>query len=412
MRAITAPAAGHILIGSADVASAPALLHAGIADARSAFGAAPEVVGASRSTDDTLTVALFRVRSAGVSYGGLVLATYVKGGASKVAIVYDRAEHFGTTAPALIHAVIADQTPAGAGPLPAMHDVVAPDNSVHARLPDDWKPRMFGQGIFSATGPDAAEVDQEVAARLIDPRSGVFQQALQLQRSMRQPINATAAYGIPMIYEPDPARAFVTLSRMLAQMQHQADPEITIERTIPQSGQPGIRATEIYGTDVVRGTRMRFDGIIGVNPPNQNGAWGLSVKMISAPVDRFQRELPTLAAIYNSYTVNQQAMDQQVAQTIAADRAGMARGLAMSQATQSRNAAVFNASMSHARSVQDGIDRSTAGFTRYLSDTTVMQSSSGGRGTVNDAFAQSVVANDPQHFRVVPVSEYQKGVDY
>jgi hypothetical protein len=68
--------------------------------------------------------------------------------------------------------------------------------------------------------------------------------------------------------------------------------------------------------------------------------------------------------------------------------------------------------MSHARSVQDGVDRSTAGFTRYLSDTTVMQSSSGARGTVNDSFAQNVVANDPQNFRVVPVSEYQKGVDY
>jgi hypothetical protein len=412
LQTLPAPA-GHVLLGTATASSAPALLRAGLDDARAAFGSAPVVAGASRSTDDTLTVALFRAQRAGVAYGGLVLATFVRGGESKIAIVYDRADRFAASAPALIRTVVAAETPAGTQPAPAMHDVVASDNSVRARLPDGWTTHTFGQGMFAASGPDAAEVDQEIAARLIDPRSPVFQQALQLQQEMHQPANPLATpYGIPLTYQPDPVRAFVALSRLLAQIQHQADPAITIERTIAQNGQPGIRATEISGTDTVRGTRMRFDGIVGVTPANQNGAWTLSVKMISAPVDRFARDLPTLAAIYNSYEVNQQQMGAEVAQTIASDRAGMARGLAMAQATQSRDAAVFDASMSHARSVQDGVDRSTAGFTRYLSDTTVMQSSSGARGTVNDSFAQNVVANDPQNFRVVPVSEYQKGVDY
>jgi len=412
MQDLPSPAAGHVLLGTATAASASALLRAGLDDVRATFGSAPAILGASRSTDDTLTVALFRVRHEGIAYGGLVLTTFVRGGPSKVAIVYDRADRFGTSAPALIRSVVAAQTPAGAV-LPAMHDVVASDNSVRARLPDGWTTHAFGGGVFAASGPDAAEVDQEISARLIDPRSPVFQQALQLQQQMHQPYNPLATpYGIPLTYQPDPVRAFVALNGVLAQIQHQPDPAITIEHTIPQSGQPGIRATEISGTDTVRGTRMRFDGIVGVTPANQNGAWMLSVKMIAAPVDRFQRDLPTLAAIYNSYAVNQQQMGAEVAQTIATDRAGTARGLAMAQATQSRDTDVFNASMGHARSVQDGIDRSTAGFTRYLNDTTVMQSSNGGRATVNDSFAQSVVANDPQNFRVVPVSEYQRGVDY
>jgi hypothetical protein len=412
MRALPVTGDGHVCIGASGAGSPADLLRASLRTAHALFGAAPTVVGASRSTDGTLTVALFRVTAGGTALGGLVLATYVAGGRSQTAIAYDRADRFGTSAPALIARVVAAETPAAAA-VPPMHDIVAPDGSVRARLPAGWTTRIFAGGVFAAAAPDTAEVDQEVAARLIDPRSPVFQQALQLQQQLHQPLNPMATpYGIPMTYQPDPARAFVALSDALATFGHQGNPNIVIERTIAQPAQPGIRAVEIAGTDTVKGVPTRFDGIVGITPMTSTGAWMLSVKMISAPVAHFQADLPALAAVYNSYTVDQRVMGDQVAQTIAADRAGMARGLAMAQATQSRDAAVFDASMSHARSVQDGIDRSTAGFTRYLSDTTVLQASDGDRGTVGASFAQSVVANDPQHFRVVPVSEYRAGVDY
>jgi len=48
-----------------------------------------------------------------------------------------------------------------------------------------------------------------------------------------------------------------------------------------------------------------------------------------------------------------------------------------------------------------------------LNDTTVLQHiPSGNTGTANRNFATGLVHADPQHFREVPVSEYQKGVDY
>jgi hypothetical protein len=69
--------------------------------------------------------------------------------------------------------------------------------------------------------------------------------------------------------------------------------------------------------------------------------------------------------------------------------------------------------MSHAQAVQDGIDRSTAGFTRYLNDTTVLEHGpSGARATVDYNFADAIVQSDPQNFRVVPVSEYRRGGEY
>ena len=408
---VAAPAGGNLLEGTIDAASPATLLRAALGRARDAFGPIT-VAGATRSTDETLTVALFRARSNGVAVGGLVLATYVGGGASRVAIAYDRADRFGRTAPALIGR--ATQAPSGGTlTVPPLRPVVATDQSVSASLAPGWTPKIFAQGVFAASGPDGAEVDQEVAVHLIDPRSPVYQQNVaMLRRIGRAPGAFGNPYGLPLSYQPDPARAFIAVSTALAQMQGGGDPEITIEKTVAQPHQPGLTIAEISGTDTVKGVRTRFDGLVGVGAANQNGAWFVSVKMIAAPVAHFQADLPALIAIYNSYSVNQTERAAQVQQTIADDRAGTARGLAMAHAAQDANSATFNASMSHARSVQDGIDRSTAGFTRYLSDTTVLQSASGARGTVDAGFAQSVVDHDPQNFRVVPVSEYQKGVDY
>jgi hypothetical protein len=215
-----------------------------------------------------------------------------------------------------------------------------------------------------------------------------------------------------MTVDADPARAYVAFASMIARAQHLGSPNITIDRTIPRPSQPGLTATEIVGSTSVRGARMRFDGIVAVTAPGPIGGWSISVKMITAPVARFDSDLATLAAVYNSYRVDQGVRGQQVAQTQEEDREGAARGLALMQQTQAHNAATFDASMAHAQSVQNGIDRSTAGFTRYLSDTTVVQDPSGAHHTVSDSFADAIVKNDPEHFQVVPVSEYRKGSEF
>jgi hypothetical protein len=118
-----------------------------------------------------------------------------------------------------------------------------------------------------------------------------------------------------------------------------ADPAMRLERVIPLPPQPGFRVSEMVGTETVRGTRMRFDGLLNVGQANSNGGWTISVKMVSAPVNAFARDLPTLTAMYNSYRVDQGVMGQQVQNTIAQDRAGAARGLALMQQTQAQNTA-------------------------------------------------------------------------
>jgi hypothetical protein len=98
----------------------------------------------------------------------------------------------------------------------------------------------------------------------------------------------------------------------------------------------------------------RFDGTVLVQPPNPYCGWTMSV---------IRQRKPIISA--------------------------MARGRAYSESVRANISATFDASMSHARSVRSGIDRSTSGFVHYLNDRAVVEN--GGGGHVDAGFAQSGV---------------------
>ncbi len=413
-----APHGGTLVTTFQKESSPQQLLRDSLSRARGVFGSPIDVRGAVRSKDGTLVVALIRSRLAGVPIGGMILGTYVTGAPSRIALIYDRADRFAKTAPDLIAFATTTDTENASAPaaqlagVPAMHDVVAPDRSASARLPAGWTPQHFAQGVFVAADAAGDEVDQEVAFTFVDPRSPALAQYVSAQQMMRQPVSPVTPFGIVLALPPDPVQAYVSANRRLAELQHQPDPETKIEQSHPMAAAPNQHASLLSGTSIVKGTRVRFLGSADFVQLHAPGAWMLSIKMVSAPDAQFKKVFPTLSAIFSSYKIDQNVRQQQVGETIRQNNELIARGREISQATIARNTAVFNASMSHAREVQDGIDRSTAGFSHYLNDTTVVQSSSGARGTVDQGFAQSMVRNDPQNFREVPVSEYRKGVDY
>jgi hypothetical protein len=298
---------------------------------------------------------------------------------------------------------------APAGAVPAMNDVVSPDGTVHARLPADWHTAIFAQGEMAAVGPDKAEVDQEVALQIMDPNGSLYQSQQRLQASMGgRRLAGTTSLVVP--FTNDVQAAYKSVYAALVRSGTLPAAQINVEhaRTVAHNAD-GSTVAELVGTSVAHGKTSRFDGQVLVAPPNPYGSWTMSVKMISAPEATYKRELPTLLAIFQSYNVDQRARNQQVASSLEANREGMARGQAYSESVRANMSATFDASMSHARSVQSGIDRSTSGFVHYLNDTTVVENAGGGRSSVDAGFAQSVVNNDPQNFRIVPVSEYRSG---
>jgi hypothetical protein len=410
LHAVAGNAGGRILEGSLPGGgSSDDAFRSALARVRTYFDRPPHVVGAVRSNDQTLTLALFKATLGGAPVGGYVLTTYVARGTSRVDVLFDRVSRAQQSLRPML-AQIAAMHPANAGDEPrgtvaALHKAVSPDGSVHVLLAAGWRAPIFAQGQFGALGPDEAEVDQEIGVPLQDPSGPMYRQEQQLSASTGGRI-PNQYIGVP--YTNDVERAFLAVSSALMARGVQPPAQISIAHVSPSRSHDGGTSAEITGTSVRKGTTYRFDGIILVTPPNQMGGWIMYVKMIQAPAEHWGRDLPTLLAIFDSYNVDQRVRNGQVAETLEADREGAARGQAFMSAARSRNAAVFDASMSHARSVQDGIDRSTSGFVHYLNDTTVIENANGARATADAGFAQSVVDNDSQ-FRIVPVSEYRSG---
>jgi hypothetical protein len=401
LRAVGGNAGGRILDGNVagPAGASPAgAFRAGIALVRTYFDAPPQILGAVRSSDRTLTLGLFKATLDGAPVGGFVLTTYVPKGPSRVDVLFDRSDRVNRSMPALLtqaaglHPAASGAGDAGSA-MPAMHDVVSPDGTVHARIPDGWKTPIFTEGQLGAMGPGGDEVDQEITIRCVDPRGSI----------------ARSVPWLPVPYTQDVEQAFLNVLGELSRRGAIVVSDTRVTSAKPGPPMAGASVAQLAGTDVLHGVTRRFEGLAAVGPIGPAGGWSLTVKMVAAPADRFDREFPTLKAVYESYNVDQQARGAQVAQSMREDREGMARAQAMSAATIARNTAVFNASMSHARDVQQSIDRSTSGFVHYLNDTTVLEGPGGARGTADAGFAQSIVSSNPQNFRIVPVSEYRPG---
>ncbi len=411
LHAVEGKGGGRIVEGPLGKASSSdAAFRTGLARMRHYFDRAPHVIGAVRSNDRTLTLALFKATLGGTPVGGYILTTYVAHAPSHLDVLFDRVDRASRTLNPML-AQVSALRPAGpatsSGAAAPLHDVVSEDGTVHAQLPAGWHTTIFAQGQMAAVGPNRAEVDQEVALQFLDPNGQLARSQQQLQASMRNPL---AGRQIVVPYTSDVRQAYLNALSALISRGVVPPTQVTIEHVRPFAPNPdGSNSAELVGTSVKNGSTDRFDGVVLVSPPNPYGGWTLAVKMISSSKDSFARDMPTLLAVFNSYNVDQRRRGQQVALSIQGNQEGMARGNAMMAATRAQMSATFDASMDHARSVQNGIDRSTSGFVHYLNDTTVVEGSNGARTSADAGFAQSVVDNDPQNFRIVPVSEYRTG---
>jgi len=180
----------------------------------------------------------------------------------------------------------------------------------------------------------------------------------------------------------------------------------------PVAALPGFNGAEVTGTSRLQGKLLRFDEFVYVGPQGPAGGWQVAVNGVVAPDDRFETDEPAMAALFNSYRLDNGRRQAQVQANIAAGWAASRAGIAHMNAVTAADQATVDASMRNARAVQDGIDRSTAGFVRYLNDSDVVQNASGAHLNVDAGTAQALTTFDPQHFRSVPVSQYVKGVDY
>ena len=410
MRSLDDAGGGRILIGAlgANVAQSDAF-RTGLHRIGGYFSHSMHLESVVRSNDGRITMASFDARLAGEAVRGLALTSYGSG-ASQVAVVFDTAGRLPHTLGSLVDrlrtlpppavAVRGTRGPSESGSLQSQIAAVptveraANDGTVFVKIPQDWQVKRLAEGAAVVDGPDGAEVVSGMSFPMVDPRGPV-------------------GMGIRVPYDADPERSYETLITALIRMNGQAPPQFLSADEKPIAGWgPGVHAAEVTGTSSVRGKTMHFDQIVAVGPQGPAGGWIVSVSGAVAPVDRFERDKPEMGAILQSYRIDNEKRQNQVAASIAQGWANSRAGIAHMNAVTAADQATVDASMRNARSVQDGIDRSTAGFVHYLNDTDVVAHSSGAHFNVDGGTSQALTSFDPEHYRSVPVSQYVKGVDY
>jgi hypothetical protein len=420
-------AGGRILTGPlGNVTSPDAAFRAGLSRMRGYFGSLT-LQSVVRSKDGATTMGSFGAQLEGVRIGGLALSSYRPGGASQFAVLFDEQSRFSKTLPSLVSRLQRIPPPAVAKAAPAktasaenlaseIRDVrttsyVSNDGTLSAKLPAGWKIKDFAEGALIADGPDASEVVVGLGLQCVDPRGQLYQSNLALSREMRTPRDPGAGLGIVAEYSPDPAAMYRAITLAIARASHGSLAfTSTSEKTI--AAPSGFHEAEVTGTSVENGKSLRFDDLVGVGPLGQYGGYSVTVTGTVAPAARFQADEPEMGATLAGYHLNQAQRSAQVQSNIAAGWAASRAGIANMNATTARDQATVNASMQNARAAQDGIDRSTAGFVKYLNGTDVVQRSDGTHLDVSAGTSQALQSFDPQHYTSVPVSQYVKGVDY
>jgi hypothetical protein len=418
---------GRILTGPlGNVNSSDAAFRAGLSHLRSYFGSIT-LQSVVRSRDGATTMGSFGGQLAGVRISGLALSSYRPRGASQFAVLFDEQSRFSKTLPSLVSRLQRIPLPAVAKAAPAKaaspanlaseirnvrtSSYVSNDGTLSAKVPAGWKIKDFAEGALIADGPDGSEVVVGLGLQCVDPRGQLYQSNLALSREMRTPRDPGAGLGIVAEYSPDPAAAYRAVTLALARASHGSLAfTSTSEKMISAPG--GFHEAEVTGTSVENGKTLRFDDLVGVGPLGQYGGYAVTVTGTVAPAAHFEADEPEMGATLAGYHLNQARRSAQVQSNIAAGWAASRAGIANMNATTARDQATVDASMQNARAAQDGIDRSTAGFVKYLNGTDVVQRSDGTHLDVSAGTSQALQSFDPQHYTSVPVSQYVKGVDY
>jgi len=404
------------------------------------FGNTLQLVGAVRSRDGRTIMGLIRARLGGTAVMGLAVSGIDPKGGGLGAVLFDSSQRFPKSvgsmvtrlaqtpvAPASSAASRSGSNVAAADALKEaiaklkLSTVRAQDGTVEARIPEGWRVVQLGRGTLMTTGPDEAETICGVTISLLDPRGSAAQQNAAYARQTGM---AAPSVGLLVPYTGDIRQSYVQVQQRLAQSAHQPAPAITFSqvKTLPSMTQQGVTAyqAELVGTSVANGKSMLFDSMVMYGRPAPNGLWTMVITGIAAPPDRFSTLVPQMVAIVSSYQMNAGTRFAQVKHDVDVGNQITANGMAMVQHNIQvnneigrQNQARVDASMANARAVQDGIDRSTAGFVNYLRGTDyVRDTSTGSQALVSQSASSALTRFDPQHYESVPISQYVKGVNY
>jgi len=378
------------------------------------FGDRPTVGKFFRVRDSDSVAAFFNLADqhhGGKRISGLAIVSIPPEGRPAAAVLYDDAERFPRTQPAMMRRLgeawhgagpVASAPPSGAA-IPTLRMATGGDRSATIGLPEGWRLTGVAGGQLTAEGGKGDMVYLGVLYQQIhDPR-------------MPQPrVPTIGGGGRPLVcaFGGDLFAAFVSVSNQVRRNRQlpQGAYRLVSTQNLPATQYEKKVIQAIYEVDLQDGHGLRkASARIGAMATRGIPTWAMTVSGSSAPKTVADTEAPIIMAVIHSYSQDPKVIAGEanavIGQIHANAKASQIRAKAQSDANDAKNQA-FDAHM-------DDLDRNSKSFQNYQLDRAQVQDNDQSlRGTVSNAYADSLVQADPKRFQIVPTQDFLKGVDY
>jgi hypothetical protein len=322
------------------------------------FDAEPSFQAGVRDPGDTQFQAAFSARLRGVPVVGLLAVTITGPSGGTAVLMFDSRDRARQSFPAMLRALQGGGRAAAPAPLTR---TPLPDGSGSIGLAPGWQIVGAYKGTVDVVGPNGASMSLG-------------------GQNIVVPAQAAALFpGYPAVSSSDPAQALVEMSRQSgAQMQ-------IIDRR-PIEWQNGQAAFVRYRGSA--GGRSVDGFALAALMPYDTNAMFFYLSYIAAPPQVFPQIFPTALQMWGSWSINPSVFTQRL--------------MAAAQSMRETGDIITSGYNDRSRAY-DSINK---GWDQYIRDTATLEYIDGSRADdVSANFANWLVKEDPQNWRIVPPSE-------
>jgi len=427
LQTINTPQGGKIIYGEVEGQTTEAGAMASLLRSiHSEYGERPQVGKLFQVRNSQSVAAFFSVTKRNGGNGqweGLILATKVTTDHVQAALILDDVSRFASSHDSLMKTLFGVWHPfAGASTAGAnsgsrssagsLKQFVLPDHSASVSLPDGWQvnPKRSGGGTIYAAGPNGETAALGMAIQVWDPRNPRVAQIL--RNGQGNPQDGKLLF---LPYGGEPAAAYTNLIQMERRRAGLPPADFQIASSTPVPARSPRRGAQITGqVDFKDGKGPReLVAIYYDDPPWAKGCWWCSLYVTTAPSAVAGQERAALAAVLQSFRVDQNVVNQEGAKLAQPEidriHAIGAASKAQADAAHERNDIQNSSVYQH----WDDMDQRSKSFSDYqLGYSVVQDNAANTHGTYWNADADALVAQDPQRYEYVTAPNYWKGVDY
>jgi hypothetical protein len=417
LAAVSHSGSGHILRGS--LGTQPSLKAATVAlltRVHAALGDRPTVINVIENTSQHTSAVVFTGTQNGTHVTGFSIATAAPGSPASGAVIYDSTDDFPKSEGSLLHDLAsAPPTRSSGEPSFAMapaEPLVAhpfPDNTGSISLPSNWTLNASGGGSAFASGPSGEVVNYQQPLAAADPSYGIGKMLATGTGFYANPVRRSeGTQSIALLpYTGDPAQAW---AKGFDQMSLQTTGKHgihfivdTVRKIDAHSDYIGGHSTILTGPSKGPVTYFAYVTIL---PKNNLGGYMLVRSYCIVPTRAVAAQGATAAAVFNSVRVNEAQINANVQAFDTMMQQQFESSIARDQEQDAIREGETQSSIANANASSNAMQIQAAGMVKFASDSTDVVDPENG--------SHMSIANSslPPNYRVVPLQDYVKGVDY